>query len=79
MKTLNNGEQIASRIFYYLLDWNDSNEFKLYKVFNKQRLHDFTLEECILSFMRVVESDVREYRINTTESESLKSILRNEK
>lgn len=46
MQTLNDGTQVTSRSYYYLLDWNDWNGKKIMsKKFNKHKLRDLNFSE----------------------------------
>jgi hypothetical protein len=46
MKELADGHKVSSRSYYFLLDWNDKNNFKyLINVIGKNKLKDCTLKE----------------------------------
>lgn len=46
MKTLADGFNVSARSFYYLLDWNEVNEWRyIAKEFGKSRLIDLTIIE----------------------------------
>lgn len=46
MKTLADGTEVSPRSYYYLLDFNDRNEWQyITSVFNKTKLSDLTTEE----------------------------------
>jgi len=41
MKTLIDGHQVSSRSYYYLLDWNEKNEWKyISETFGKNKLSE---------------------------------------
>jgi len=46
MKTLADGVEVSARSYYYLLDWNEVNEWNyMFITFNKRRLCDLTIIE----------------------------------
>lgn len=46
MKTLADGTEVSARSYYYLLDWNEVNEWKfMVSEFNKHKLKDLTMAE----------------------------------
>lgn len=46
MKTLADGFEVSARSYYYLLDWNESNEWEyITHAYLKKRLCDLTKEE----------------------------------
>jgi len=46
MKTLADGNEVTARSYYFLLDWNEHDEWKvMYNSFGKMRLCDLTLPE----------------------------------
>ncbi len=46
MKTLIDGKQVTSRSYYYLLDWNEVDEWDCIRLaFNKERLCDLNIIE----------------------------------
>jgi hypothetical protein len=46
MKTLSDGTEVSPRSYYYLLDFNDRDEWKyMTGVFNKMKLSDLTIDE----------------------------------
>lgn len=59
MKELKNGEQVTSRSYYFLLDFNDRDSWKtLYDNFNVKRLNDLTKEQYIKLFEMAVEKEL---------------------
>ena len=45
MKTLADGTTVAARTWYYLLDWNDRDNFRfMHEMFDKKRLMDLTID-----------------------------------
>lgn len=58
MKTLADGTQVSARTYYYLLDFNDRYRWKfIIENFNKQKLHELTIEEYIKLFDHATEVD----------------------
>ena len=46
MKELADGHKVSDRSYYFLLDWNDKNNFKyLMNVIGKSKLNDCTRKE----------------------------------
>lgn len=46
MKTLSDGIEVSARNYYYLLDWNERNEWKyITSVFNKTKLNELIIDE----------------------------------
>jgi len=59
MKTLSNGFEVPSRTYYYLLDWNEANDWKYIREhFNKEKLKDLTREEYNQLFLFVSRSEL---------------------
>jgi len=64
MKTLKDGKQVSSRIYYYLLDFNERHNWEfMFNSFAKRRLCDLNLEEFKSLFAHAVEKD-KEYLDN---------------
>lgn len=60
MKILADGTEIAARTWYYLLDWNDRNNFKfMYEMFDKKRLMDLTIDEYIVLWKEATANDLK--------------------
>ena len=58
MKTLVDEKEVPARGYYYLLDWNEVNEWKyMYKTFNKKRLCDLTILEYRQLFCYATQMD----------------------
>jgi len=58
MKTLAEGKEVPARGYYYLLDWNEVNEWEyMYKTFNKKRLCDLTILEYRQLFCYATQMD----------------------
>lgn len=56
MKTLSDGIQVSARSYYYLLDWNETNEWKyLYSTFGKKRLCDLTIFQYRMLFCHATQ------------------------
>lgn len=61
MKRLSDGSEVSPRSFYYLLDFNDRDNFKtLFEVFDKKRLMDLTKHEYIKLFRIAVKRELKE-------------------
>ena len=59
MKELRNGEQVPSRIYYYLLDWNDHYmKVEMWNQFEKESLHELTKSEIYILFKIATERDL---------------------
>ena len=59
MKTLNNGEEVPARMYYYLLDYNDTGgKHLMFQLFNKDRLFFLTKEEFLKFFKTISEFDL---------------------
>jgi hypothetical protein len=59
MKTLADGKNVRARTYYYLLDWNKSNNKKyIAERFGKQKLYDLTLSEYKQLFNHATVSDL---------------------
>ena len=59
MKTLSDGFEVSSRSYYYLLDWNEVDEWKfIAKEFGKGRLMDLTKEEYKILFNKATTSEM---------------------
>lgn len=59
MKELADGHKVTSRSYYYLLDWNDNNNFKyLQNIIGKQRLCDCTKKEYKKLFEKATKFDL---------------------
>lgn len=59
MKTLADGTQVDPRTFYYLLDFNDRDNWKFISTFfNKMKLSDLTKEEYWQLFEHVTKVDL---------------------
>jgi hypothetical protein len=59
MKTLADGNHVSARSFYYLLDFNDRDNFEmLYALFNKKRLMDLNITEYIYLFEKATEKEL---------------------
>jgi len=59
MKVLKNGEQVTSRSYYFLLDFNDRDGWKtLYDNFGVMKLHDLTKEQYIKLFEMVIKAEL---------------------
>ena len=60
MKTLADGTTVVARTFYYLLDWNNWNNYEfIYKNFNKKRLMDLSIEEYVMLWKHATYNDLK--------------------
>ena len=58
MKILSDGIEVPSRGYYYLLDWNEANQWEyMYNAFNKKRLCDLTIMEYRQLFCYATQMD----------------------
>ena len=59
MKTLFDGFEVPSRTYYYLLDWNEANDWKyIAEHFNKEKLKDLTRAEYNQLFLFASRSEL---------------------
>jgi hypothetical protein len=60
MKELKNGEQVTSRSYYFLLDFNDRDSWKtLVNGFGVTKLHELNKEQYIKLFEMAVEAELK--------------------
>lgn len=60
MKELADGNEVPSRIYYYLLDWNDINQWEyIFRSFKKGRLCDLNLNEFKQLFLYASSEDYK--------------------
>jgi len=60
MKTLADGTTVAARTWYYLLDWNDRDNFRfMHEMFDKKRLMDLTIDEYIVLWKEATANDLK--------------------
>jgi len=65
MKQLSDGSKVPSRMYYYVLDWNDSNSFKyLMNIIGKNKLHECNKKEFKKLFEIATKSDLNKYLPN---------------
>lgn len=58
MKILSDGIEVSSRSYYYLLEWNEVNEWEyLCSEFGKSRLRDLTILEYRSLFCHATQMD----------------------
>lgn len=63
MKTLADGTEVSARTYYYLLDFNDRNNWEfMYNKFDKKRLMDLTISEYIELFEYATEFDKQDLK-----------------
>lgn len=61
MKKLSDDKEVPARGYYYLLDWNERNEWKyISQTFGKTRLCDLTLFEYKMLFKHATTEDYKE-------------------
>lgn len=69
MKTLSDGTEIPSRIYYYLLDWNEQDCHKTKADrFHKERQCDLTKEEFYLLFSIAAKQDCSDFLVNLNQN-----------
>jgi len=62
MKELSDGFEVSARSYYYLLDWNEVDEYKfITEKFNKIRLKDLILSEYKILFAHATQSDLNNW------------------
>jgi len=60
MKTLIDGIEVSSRSYYYLLDFNESNDWEfIRKEFNKHKLYQLTIQEYKKLFEHATYHDLK--------------------
>ena len=64
MKTLYDGTEVSARGYYYLLDWNEVDEYKfIVSNFSKSRLKDLNKEEYVILFEAATLSDLNKLKL----------------
>ena len=59
MKLLTDGIEVTSRSYYFLLDWNEANEYSfIMSTFGKSRLKDLTISEYKELFIHAMNTDL---------------------
>ena len=59
MKILADGTEVWSRGYYYLLDWNEYDDWRfITDNFNKEKLRELTIEEYKLLFNHAFKKDL---------------------
>lgn len=62
MKTLADGFEVSARSYYYLLDWNEVNEWKfMVETFNKTKLKELTLSEYKILFSHATKTELNNW------------------
>ena len=60
MKTINGNIEVSSRSYYYLLDWNEKDEWVyIHAQYNKGSLKDLTIEEYKQLFNYATQCDLK--------------------
>lgn len=60
MKTLADGKEVSARSYYYLLDFNDRDGWKIMiERTGKHKLHDLTLPEFIGLFVEASKKELK--------------------
>lgn len=58
---MNIKDQVPSRCWYYMLEWNDKNNWKMMQdMFDKIKLHELTLQEFWQIFNYATQKDVED-------------------
>lgn len=58
MKTLSDGTEVSSRSYYYLLDWNEVNEWRfMADTFKKAKLNELTFSEYKILFSHATKNE----------------------
>ncbi len=59
MKELNDGTKVSARSWYYLLDWNDRDNWSfMTSEFDKMKLHELTGDEYKILFTKATSEEV---------------------
>jgi hypothetical protein len=59
MKTLSDGNVVTSRSYYYLLDFNEYDNWEYMRnTFNTCKLHELTLDQYKLMFIHATNKDI---------------------
>ena len=62
MKELSDGTKVSARSYYFLLDWNDTdNKTFIADHFGKHRLMDLTIEEYSILWLNATTSEYNEF------------------
>jgi len=62
MKKLSDGFEVSARSYYYLLDWNEVNEYQyIVTEFGKTRLKDLDRVEYIRLFYKATRSEMNSW------------------
>lgn len=62
MKTLSDGFEVSARSYYYLLDWNEVDEYKFISTeFGKTRLKDLDRVEYKRLFNKATTSEMNQW------------------
>jgi hypothetical protein len=60
MKTLTDGTQVAARVYYYLLDFNECTNWKyICEELNKKKLHELNKNEFIALYQHAINIDLQ--------------------
>ena len=58
MKTLADGTEVVARSYYFLLDWNEQDEWEtLIRLFNVKRLCDLNIEQYTQLFNHATQQE----------------------
>mgnify|MGYP001569784844 CR=1 FL=1 len=60
MKPTIDDKEVPARVYYYLLDWNERNNWKAIQEFGLVRLCDCTKEQIVSLFDTASKSDFKE-------------------
>lgn len=61
MKALADDKEVEDRIYYYLLDWNEKDDWQyIYDNFRKRRLCDLNIKEFYFLFGYAAQSDLQQ-------------------
>ena len=63
MKTLADGSQVTDRSYFFLLDWNEQDDWVfMYEEFDKEGLKALNIDEYIKLFMTATLRDTRNFK-----------------
>jgi hypothetical protein len=61
MKVLADGNQVTDRSYYFLLDWNEKDDWSFLADFGKQCVRDLTLEEYKILWVYATQKEIRNW------------------
>lgn len=66
MKTLSDNIEVTSRSYYFLLDWNEQDDWKfIAERFNKGRLMDLDLDEYMILWLHATTAEYNKMTVKS--------------